>query len=70
MAYQRRCDGDVHVQVRIMLFALVLACGTAEASEWGLVGGTDQGHRGYIDTASVRVSGNIRRAWIRSVVAP
>jgi hypothetical protein len=52
------------------MLALLLACGSAQAAEWVLIGGTDQGHRGYIDTSSVRVSSNIRRAWFKSIVAP
>jgi len=46
--------------------ALLLACGAAQASDWVSVG-TIVGGTTYVDRSSIRVSENIRRAWIKLV---
>ncbi len=53
------------------LVALVLACGTAQASKWVFVVEAANGKgQVFIDTQSIRIDGNIRRAWFKSVYAP
>jgi hypothetical protein len=51
-----------------ILLALLLACGAAQASDWVSVG-TIVGATTYVDRSSIRVSENIRRAWIKLVYA-
>jgi hypothetical protein len=56
---------------RTILLTLLLACGTADASDWVFVGKSDDGKtRTYIDISSVRVTDNIRRACFKAVHAP
>jgi hypothetical protein len=54
-----------------VLLALLLACGRAQASEWVSIGKSDAVNAEFfIDVSSIRVSGNTRRAWSKSVVTP
>ena len=51
---------------KTIMLSLLFACGTAQASDWVSVGAI-VGEASYIDRTSIRVSGNIRRAWIMLV---
>jgi hypothetical protein len=56
---------------RKLLLALLLACGTAQASDWVSVGKTANGQQeNFVDISSIRVTGSIRRAWAKGVQAP
>jgi hypothetical protein len=58
------------MRVRILV-TLLLACGTAQASEWISIGKTADGNvETFIDLSSIRVASGIRRVWIKSVAAP
>lgn len=51
-----------------ILVTLLLACGTAQASNWVSLGKSDDGTiEPLVDVSSVRVAGSIRRAWIKHV---
>ena len=53
---------------RTILLALLLACGTATASEWVSVGTSADGKTEFfVDATSIRIAGGIRRAWIKFV---
>ena len=54
----------------IILLAMLLACGTARGDEWVSVGKTDDGKQVLVDVSSIRVDGDIRRAWIKGVARP
>jgi hypothetical protein len=57
--------------VRTTMLVLLLGCGTAQASEWVSLGkGSDASTDEFIDVSSILVAGDIRRTWIKSVVAP
>jgi len=50
------------------VLALLLVCGTAQASNWVSLGkATDGTTDALVDTSSIRVAGAIRRAWIKTV---
>jgi hypothetical protein len=49
------------------LLALLLACGTAQASNWVSIGKDAVGHEAFVDVSSIRVVGAIRRAWFKAV---
>jgi len=52
------------------LFTLLLACGTAQASDWVSLGKTDNGKvEVLVDLSSIRVAGQIRRAWVKQIHA-
>jgi hypothetical protein len=54
-----------------ILVTLLLACGTAQASEWVFVSKPDnETHETFIDVSSIRIMGSIRRAWEKLVFAP
>jgi hypothetical protein len=53
----------------LILVTLLLACGTAEASEWVSAAKTDITEI-FFDVSSIRVEGPIRRAWVKSVLKP
>jgi hypothetical protein len=56
---------------RTVLLALLLACGTAQASEWVSLGKSEDGTKEtFIDVSSIRVVGAIRRAWFKVIYAP
>jgi hypothetical protein len=56
---------------RLIGAALLLAVGAAQASDWVSLGKTDDGKQEiFVDVSSVRVEGDIRRAWMKFVVAP
>jgi hypothetical protein len=53
------------------LLALLLACGTARASEWVSLGQSDNGETQYlVDASSIRAAGTTRRAVFRIAFAP
>ena len=55
----------------LILVTLLLACGTAQASEWVSIGrSNDRAQETFIDVSSVRVVGAIRRAWFKVAIAP
>jgi hypothetical protein len=55
---------------RRLLVTLLLACGTAQASEWVSIGTAQGGAlEVFVDNSSIRVTGSIRRAWIKTVYA-
>ncbi len=55
---------------RMSLLALLLACGTAQAANWVSLGkaGWDGQKELFVDISSIRVNGNIRRAWTKIVM--
>ena len=54
-----------------LLTLLLLACGTAQAAEWVSLGKVkNKTADAYIDTSSIRVSGQSRRAWVKIVYTP
>jgi|ERR1019366_9247196 hypothetical protein len=56
---------------RATLLALLLACGTARASEWVPAAETNDGKdRSYVDVSSIRIAGSIRQAWVKHVYEP
>jgi hypothetical protein len=60
-------DGKMKAPV---LLALLLVCGAARASEWVLVGKSSGGSMDVlVDISSIKVAGDVRRAWIRYVPA-
>ncbi len=57
--------------MKSILLVMLLACGTAQASEWVSLGKTLDGKTEIlVDVSSVKVAGQIRRAWSKMVVAP
>jgi hypothetical protein len=53
------------------MLALLLVCATAQASEWVSFGrARGEVLEGFIDNSSIRVMGNVRRAWIKLIYAP
>lgn len=66
--------GDVmKIKAKAALVGLVLsvACGAAQASEWVSVAeDSNETIKLFIDTSSIRISGNIRRAWSKYVFNP
>jgi hypothetical protein len=52
--------------IRILL-ALLIVGGTAQASEWVSLGKEGSGTETFADVSSIRISGTVRRAWIKSV---
>jgi hypothetical protein len=52
-----------------ILLTLLLACGTAQASDWVSIGKSDNGTREYFaDVSSIGITGDIRRAWVKTVL--
>jgi len=48
--------------------ALLLPCGAAQASNWVSLGKPDSGiFEDFIDVSSIRIEGNVRRAWFKKV---
>jgi hypothetical protein len=55
---------------RAVLLALLVACGTARASEWVSLGTSNGGKtEHFVDVSSIRVMGGIRRAWTKQSFA-
>jgi hypothetical protein len=53
------------------LITLLLACGTAQASEWVSIGkGVNGGLEYFADVSSIAVMGETRRAWIKTISLP
>ena len=53
-------------RVRAGMLALVIVCSTAQASNWLSLGKSDDGTlENFIDVSSLRIAGNIRRAWFK-----
>jgi hypothetical protein len=53
------------------MLALVLTCGTAEASDWLPIGKSEDGKQQiFVDTSSIRIDADIRRAWIKTILTP
>jgi hypothetical protein len=56
---------------RAILFALLLACGTVQASEWVSIGKPDSGtYETFVDVSTIRIMGSVRRAWEKVVFTP
>jgi hypothetical protein len=56
---------------KIILLTLLLACGTAQASEWQLVtADTRFTKKFFVDVSSIKVMGSVRHAWVKSVEVP
>jgi hypothetical protein len=53
-----------------IFLALLIVGGTAHASEWVSLGKTDDGTEAFVDVSSIRVTGAIRRAWMKTVMPP
>ena len=55
-------------RVRAGMLTLVIVCSTAQASNWFSLGKNDAGTvETFIDVSSLRIAGNIRRAWFKDV---
>jgi len=54
---------------RTVTLALLLACGAAWAANWLAIGMSQDNINVYVDTSSIRVEGQIRRAWFKFVYA-
>jgi hypothetical protein len=53
------------------LLTVLLACGSAQASEWISIGKSDNGAREiFADVSSIGITGETRRAWIKTIVLP
>jgi hypothetical protein len=50
-----------------ILLTLLLACGTARASEWVSLGKPDGKIEVFVDVSSIQVTDIVRRAWIKYV---
>ena len=49
----------------------MLACGTAQAAEWVSITKSADGKQEYVvDTSSIRVASDIRRAWFKTFFVP
>jgi hypothetical protein len=56
---------------RTILLALLLACGTAQAAEWQLVGAdTHSTKKFFVDASSIKVAGGVRHAWVKIIELP
>ncbi|HWX32028.1 MAG TPA: surface-adhesin E family protein [Steroidobacteraceae bacterium] len=56
---------------KTILLVLLLACGTAQASQWVFVlKSADGKQNSYVDVTSVRSAGVIHRAWEKTVYKP
>src|ERR1700730_19335099 len=61
----------VYMRNKVILLELLLACGTAQSSEWKELGGnTDGSHTVSIDVSSIRFEGAVRLAWFKHQYAP
>jgi hypothetical protein len=54
----------------ITVLALLMACGTAQASEWMSAGKAPNGDEQFIDVSSIRAVGQLRRVWVKHVPQP
>ena len=55
---------------KTIMMALLLACGAAQAADWVTLGKSADGQKeAFVDVSSIRVNGNIRRAWNKLVMA-
>jgi hypothetical protein len=53
-----------------LLLATLVSCGPALASQWvSVVKGADEKTEIFLDVSSLRVAGDIRRAWVKTVLA-
>jgi hypothetical protein len=50
---------------RAILGALLLACATAQSSQWVQVGTGKDGTKVSVDTSSITVTGSVRQAWLK-----
>jgi len=59
----------VRAWLTVPVMALLLACGAAQAADWKQVGDIDKypDYPQYVDTSTITVSGQIRRAWLMTV---
>ena len=56
---------------RTILLALLVACGTAQATDWASLGKSDDGAQEvFVDVSRIRVKTVVRRAWIETLFAP
>lgn len=54
-----------------MLLMLLLAWGTAQASEWQLVVADARlTKKFFVDVSSIKVAGSLRHAWVKSIEVP
>ena len=55
-------------RVRAGMLTLVIVCSTAQASNWVTIGESDDGLiETFIDVSSIRIEGDVRRAWFKPV---
>ena len=55
-------------RVRAGMLTLVIVCSTAQASNWVTIGESNDGLiETFIDVSSIRIEGDVRRAWFKSV---
>lgn|ERR1035438_1861546 len=54
---------------RMILLALFLACGAAQAEEWVSIGSIDD-KQTLVDVSSIRIFGDVRTFWVKGIVAP
>jgi len=60
----------VRLMGNLCLFAMLLAGSVAQASEWMAIGVSDKRQEIFVDVSSIKVSNNIRHAWIKLVYPP
>lgn len=52
-------------------FSVLLVCGTAQAADWVSVANSVDGKQEFfVDVSSIRVAGDIRRAWFKTTFLP
>jgi hypothetical protein len=56
--------------ISLIVLALLLACGTAQASDRLSLGKDAVGDENFVDVSSIRGVGAIRRAWFKAVYVP
>jgi hypothetical protein len=56
---------------RTGMILLLLACSSAQASDWKRVAtGKNTNAVEFVDVSSIRIDGNIRRAWVKVIYSP
>jgi hypothetical protein len=59
------------IKGRALLLTLLMACGSLQASEWVSLGKDSSGKRtSYVDASTIEISGDLRRASFKTVIAP
>jgi hypothetical protein len=61
---------NVRAWLTVPMVTLLLACGAARTAEWVYIGDVKEGNKWYVDVSSIRISGPIRHALLKSVDLP